>query len=64
MDHGEFRSYVRENKQFVADEPVEFKKQAVEVWDFRRITDHSIGIYKRIYLLKWMKASQPEDVNT
>ena len=34
----------------------EFEKQPVEVQDFRKITDHSRGIY-RIHL-KWMKANR------
>ena len=47
-------------RRLVADEPVEFKKQPVEVQEFRKFTDHFRGIYW-IYL-KWMKA-KPEDVN-
>jgi hypothetical protein len=31
------------------DQPVEFEKYRVEVRDFRRITDHFRGIYRRIY---------------
>ena len=37
-----------ENRQLVTDEPVEFRKQPVEVQDYRKITDHFRGIY-RIY---------------
>ena len=35
-----------ENQRLVADEPVEFEKQLVEVGDFKRITNHSRRIYK------------------
>jgi len=41
-----------ENQQLVTDEPVEFEEQLVEVGDFWRITVHSRGIYRGIYLLK------------
>ena len=34
------------NRWLVADEPVEFKKQPVEVQDFRRFTAHFRGIYR------------------
>ena len=40
---------IRENRQLVTNEPVEFEKQPVEVQDFRRITDHFRGIHG-IYL--------------
>jgi hypothetical protein len=45
------------NRQWVADEPAEFKKQPVEVGGFRKISDrlrgnHLRGICSRIYL-KW-----------
>ena len=53
----------KKNRQLVADEPVEFEKEPVEVRDFRRITDHFRGIHRRINLLKWPKAVKPEDVN-
>ena len=36
---------IRENRQLVTDEPVEFEKKPVEVQDSRRITDH----FRRIY---------------
>ena len=39
---------IRENRQLVTYEPVEFEKQPVEVQDWRKITDHFRGIY-RIY---------------
>ena len=39
---------VRENRQLVTDEPVEFEKQPVEVQDCMKITRHFRGIY-RIY---------------
>ena len=32
-------------RRLVADEPVEFKKQPVEVQEFRKFTDHFRGIY-------------------
>ena len=48
-----------ENWRLVADEPVEFEKQPVEVQDFGKFTNHFRGIYG-IYF-KWMKAN-PEDV--
>jgi hypothetical protein len=40
---------IRENRQLVTDELVEFEKSPVEIQDFRRITDHFRGIYG-IYL--------------
>ena len=40
---------IRENRQLVTNEPVEFKEQPVEVQDFKRITNHFRGIYG-IYL--------------
>ena len=40
---------IRENRQLVTYEPVEFEKYPVEVQDCRKITDHFRGIY-RIYL--------------
>ena len=40
---------IGENRQLVTDELVGFEKFAVEVQDFRRITDHFQGIYG-IYL--------------
>ena len=45
---------IGENRQLVADEPV-------EVQDFRRITDHFRGTYRRIYL-KLIKENR-KDVN-
>ena len=39
---------IRENRELVTDEPVEFEKLQVEVQDRREITDHFRGIY-RIY---------------
>ena len=46
-----------ENRRLGTDDPVEFEKQPVEVRNFRRITGHSRGIYRRIYL-KWLKQNQ------
>ena len=44
-------SMIGENRELVANEPVEFeKKQPVEVQDCRIITDHFRGIYKNIYI--------------
>ena len=43
------RSMSGENRQLVADEPVEFEKLPVEVQACRKFTDHFRGIY-RIYL--------------
>jgi hypothetical protein len=40
---------IGENRRLGTDEPVEFEKFAVEVGDFRRITDRFRGIYG-IYL--------------
>ena len=41
-------SMIGENRELVANEPVEFeKKQPVEVQDCRIITDHFRGIYKK-----------------
>ena len=40
---------IRENRQLVTNEPVEFEKQLVEVGDCRKITDDIKGIYRRIY---------------
>ena len=39
---------IRENRQLVTNEPIEFDKLAVEVQGYRKITDHIKGIY-RIY---------------
>jgi hypothetical protein len=39
---------IGENRQLVANEPVEFEIQLVEVQDCRKITDHFGGIH-RIY---------------
>ena len=39
---------IRENRQLVTDEPVEFEEKPFEVQDCRTITDHFRGIY-RIY---------------
>jgi hypothetical protein len=33
-----------------SDEPVEFEEKPVEVGDFRRITNHFRGIYRRIHV--------------
>ena len=44
-----FNPMIGENRRLVADEPVEFEKSLVELWDCRRITDDFRGIY-RIYL--------------
>jgi hypothetical protein len=41
---------IGENRKLVIDEPVEFEKLRVEVQDFKRITNHFIGIYKILYL--------------
>ena len=41
-------SMIRENRQLVTDEAVEFEKKPVEVQDCRKITVHFRGIY-RIY---------------
>ena len=39
------------NRRLVADEPVEFATLPVEVQeDFRKCTDHFIGMYRRMYL--------------
>ena len=40
---------VGKKRRLVADEPVEFEVEPVEVRDFRKFTDHFGGIY-RIYL--------------
>ena len=62
LSFGIYDSGLGENQRLVIDEPVEFEKEPpVEAGNFRRITDHSRGIYTRIYL-KWYKAT-PEDVN-
>ena len=45
------------NRWLVTDEPVEFEIKPFEVGDFRRITDHFRGIYRRIYS-KGMKQNQ------
>ena len=37
---------IRENRQLVTNEPVEFEKEPVEVQDCGKITDHFRGIYK------------------
>ena len=40
---------IEENRQSITDEPVEFKKEPVEIQDcILKITDHLRGIY-RIY---------------
>ena len=51
---------IRENRQLVTDEPVEFEKLPVEVQDCRQTTDHLRGIH-RIYpnLIEEI----PEDIN-
>ena len=41
------------NQWLVADETVEFKKQPVEVQDFRKFTDPFRGIYR--ICLEWIK---------
>ena len=55
-----FLPTVRENRQLVTDEPVEFEKEPVEVQDFKRITDHFRGIYGMYLKLIYIKL---EDVN-
>ena len=40
---------IRENRQLVTYEPVEFVKEPVEVQDCRKITDHFRGIYRIYY---------------
>ena len=45
-------SMIRENRQLVTNEPVEFEKQLVEIQDCRTTTDSFRGIY-----------GKPEDVN-
>ena len=50
----------RKNQRLVADEPVEFEKQPVEVQEFMKFSDQFKGIYRKY--LKWMKA-EPEDVD-
>ena len=42
-------SMIGENRRLVTDVPVEFEKWLVEVGDFRRITNHFRGTYRRIY---------------
>ena len=37
---------IGENRQLVTNEPVEFKKQLVEVQDYKKITDQFRRIYK------------------
>jgi hypothetical protein len=37
---------IGENRQLVADEPVEFEKQLFEVQDCRKMTGHSRGFYR------------------
>ena len=44
-----FTAVIRDNRWLVADEPVEFEKQPVEVQDCRKITNHCRGIYRRLY---------------
>ena len=36
---------IRENRQLVTDEPVEFEERPVEVQDCRKITDRFRGMY-------------------
>ena len=43
-----FNPVIRENRQLVTNEPVEFENKPVEVQDCRKITDQFRGIY-RIY---------------
>jgi hypothetical protein len=43
-------SLLGKNRRLITDEPVKFEKSPVEVGDFRRITDHFRGIYRRVYL--------------
>jgi hypothetical protein len=50
------------NRRLVADEPVEFEKQPVEVQDFKKLTNRFRGIFIRIYYLKGTNA-RPDDVN-
>ena len=45
-----YTTLLTENRRLVADEPVEFEKQPVQVQDLRRIMVHFRGIYRRIYL--------------
>ena len=51
---------IGENRQSITNEPIEFKKQPVEVQDCKKIPDHFRGIY-RLYpnLIK----ENPKDVN-
>ena len=51
---------IRENRQLVTNEPVEFEEQPVEVQDWRKITNYIRGIY-RIYPNLFIFKS--EDVN-
>ena len=37
---------IREDRQLVTDEPIEFEKQPVEVQDCRKIIAHIRGIYR------------------
>ena len=37
---------IGENRHLVTNKPVEFKKELVEVEDWRKITDHFRGIYR------------------
>ena len=51
---------IGENRQSNTDEPIEFKKQAVEVQDCMKITDHFRGIYR---LYPNLMKENPKDVN-
>ena len=51
----------RKNRQLVAHEPLEFKKQVVEVEDLMKFSVHFSGIY-RVHL-KRMNIAKAEDVN-
>ena len=61
---------IGENPQVVADEPVEFENEPVEVEYFRRITDHFRGIYRKkalssfLILKKTSTYPTPLNVNT
>ena len=50
------------NWRLVADEPVEFEKEPVDVQDFTKFNDHSRGIC-RMYLKWWSKTVRCKHVN-
>jgi hypothetical protein len=59
---GNFPAMIRENRQLVTDEPVEFEKYAVEVvQDFRKIADRFRGNLKNS--TPQFNEGKPKDVN-